>query len=209
MPELVWAFGFSLLMRRPPTGYPVVTAPGSDMNDIAKLLEAAAFAAKRHTGHFRKGQTQEPYINHPLEVANLLANVGGIVDIDVLIAAVLHDTVEDVGVKKEEIEAKYGTRVAEMVAEVTDDRSLPKAERKRLQVEHAPHLSPGAKLIKLADKISNITDITNSPPADWDAQRRREYIDWGESVVAGLRGTDPALESKFDDVVHIAREKLT
>jgi guanosine-3',5'-bis(diphosphate) 3'-pyrophosphohydrolase len=178
------------------------------VNTIKQLIEAASFAAKKHTGHHRKGQTQEPYINHPLEVANLLANVGGVDDVDVLIAAVLHDTVEDVGVTKEEIAAKYGPRVAEMVAEVTDDKSLPKAERKRLQVEHAPHLSPGAKLIKLGDKISNITDVTNSPPADWDQQRRREYIDWGEQVVAGLRGTNPALESKFEETARTAREKL-
>lgn len=178
------------------------------MNTIANLIEAAAFAAKKHTGHHRKGQTQEPYINHPLEVASLLANVGGVDDVDVLIAAVLHDTVEDVGVTKDEIEAKYGARVAQMVAEVTDDKSLPKAERKKLQVEHAPHLSPGAKLIKLGDKISNITDVTNNPPADWDLQRRREYIDWGESVVAGLRGTNAALESKFDMVAGTARDSL-
>lgn len=176
------------------------------MNDISNLLDAASFAAKRHTGHHRKGQTREPYINHPLEVASLLANVGGVDDVDVLIAAILHDTVEDVGVTKGKIQERYGRRVADMVSEVTDDKSLPKAERKRLQVEHAPHLSPGAKLVKLADKISNITDITNSPPADWDPRRRREYIDWGEAVVAGLRGTNPALEGKFDETVRRARE---
>lgn len=178
------------------------------MNTLEKLLEATSFAAKRHTGHHRKGQTQEPYINHPLEVANLLANIGGVNDFDTLIAAVLHDTVEDVGVKIEEIRERFGGRVADMVAEVTDDKSLPKAERKRLQVEHSPHLSPGAALIKLADKISNITDVTNSPPADWDLQRRREYIDWGEDVVRGLRGTNSELEALFDQTVTVAKAKL-
>src|SRR6185436_18406125 len=136
------------------------------MNTINKLLEAASFAAQRHTGHHRKGNDKQPYINHPLEVANLLANVGGIDDVDILIAAILHDTVEDVGVKPEEINERFGNRVARIVAEVTDDKSLPKAERKRLQVEHAPHLSREAKLVKLADKISNITDVTNNPPKD-------------------------------------------
>ena len=178
------------------------------MNTLYKLLEAASFAAQRHTGHHRKGSNSEPYINHPLEVANLLANVGDVDDIDVLIAAILHDTVEDVGVTKEDLVERFGDRVACLVLEVTDDKSLPKAERKRLQVEHAPHLSFGAKLIKLGDKISNITDVTNNPPADWSLDRRREYIDWGESVVAGLRGTNEKLESKFDQLVEKARETL-
>lgn len=178
------------------------------MNTLNKLLEAASFAAQRHTGHNRKGSNSEPYINHPLEVANLLANVGGVDDIDVLIAAILHDTVEDVGVTKEDIVKRFGERVAGLVLEVTDDKSLPKAERKQRQVEHAPHLSTGAKLIKLGDKISNITDVTNNPPADWSLDRRREYIDWGVSVVAGLRGANEGLEAKFDELVGKAREKL-
>ena len=175
------------------------------MNTTNKLIEAASFAAQRHAGHFRKGNDNQPYINHPLEVANLIANVGGIDDVDILIAAILHDTVEDVGVKPEEIVERFGKRVAGIVAEVTDDKSLPKAERKRLQVEHAPHLSREAKLVKLADKISNITDVTNNPPKDWDVQRRQEYIDWGESVVAGIRGVNVELEAAFDKVVEVAR----
>ena len=178
------------------------------MNTLNKLLEAASFAAQRHTGHHRKGSNSEPYINHPLEVANLLANVGGVDDIDVLIAAILHDTVEDVGVTKEELAERFSDHVAGMVLEVTDDKSLPKAERKRRQVEHAPHLSFGAKLIKLGDKISNITDVTTNPPADWSLERRREYIDWGEAVVAGLRGTNAGLEAKFDKLVADARAAL-
>jgi len=179
------------------------------MNDIRKLIEAASFAAQRHTGHVRKGSDKQPYINHPLEVANLLANVGGIDDIDVLIAGLLHDTVEDVGVKKEEIMEKFGKRVAGVVIEVTDDKSLPKQERKRLQVEHAPHLSPEAKQVKLADKISNVTDVTDHPPADWTLERRREYIDWGEKVIAGLRGTNEKLERHFDDLVARAKTSLS
>jgi guanosine-3',5'-bis(diphosphate) 3'-pyrophosphohydrolase len=179
------------------------------MNTINKLVEAASFAAKRHTGHQRKGDAKEPYINHPLEVANLLANTGGIDDIDVLIAAILHDTVEDVGVTKEEIVERFGDHVAGIVMEVTDDKSLPKAERKRLQVEHAPHLSTEAKVVKLGDKISNIADVTNNPPAGWDQTRRREYIDWGESVIRGLRGVNRPLEDLFDRTVETARKRLS
>jgi guanosine-3',5'-bis(diphosphate) 3'-pyrophosphohydrolase len=178
------------------------------VNKINKLLEAASFAAQRHTGHHRKGDKKEPYINHPLEVANLVANVGGVDDIDVLIAAILHDTVEDVGVKKEEIIERFGTRVAGIVMEVTDDKSLPKAERKQRQIDHAPHLSTEAKLVKLGDKISNISDVTNNPPADWDLERRREYVEWGEAVAKGLRGTNPGLEQRFDEVVRLSRSRL-
>jgi GTP diphosphokinase / guanosine-3',5'-bis(diphosphate) 3'-diphosphatase len=178
------------------------------MNTINKLVEAASFAAQRHTGQHRKGDTKEPYINHPLEVANLIANVGGVDDIDVLIAAILHDTVEDVGVKREEIVDRFGERVAGIVMEVTDDKSLPKPERKRLQVEHAPHLSREAKLVKLGDKISNITDIANNPPSGWDTQRRHDYIDWGESVVAGLRGVNKPLEDLFNKTTDTARRAL-
>jgi len=178
------------------------------MNTTKKLLEAASFAARRHTGQRRKGSNEEPYINHPLEVANLLANVGDVDDIDVLIAAILHDTVEDTVTTPDEITERFGDKVRGYVLEVTDDKSLPKQRRKDLQVEHAPHLSPGAKLIKLGDKISNIVDVTNSPPKDWDLQRRAEYVDWGERVVAGLRGTNQALEERFDQVVQKAREAL-
>ena len=178
------------------------------MNNLNNLLHAASFAAQKHTGQKRKGERGEPYINHPLEVANLIANIGGVGDIDVLMAAILHDTVEDCGVLGEEIALLFGEKVAGYVLEVTDDKSLPKAERKRLQVEHAPHLSHGAKIVKLADKISNINDITNSPPADWTIERRREYIEWGVSVVAGLRGINESLEAHFDSLAARARRRL-
>ena len=179
-----------------------------NVNNLNKLLHAASFAAKKHTNQKRKGAAGEPYINHPLEVANLIANVGGVDDHDILIAAILHDTVEDCGVTREEVAEMFGETVAGYVMEVTDDKSLPKAERKRLQVEHAPHLSPGAKIVKLADKISNITDIANSPPADWPVQRRLEYIDWGVAVVDGLRGANAELEEHFERLVERARVKV-
>lgn len=178
------------------------------MNNLKKLVEAASVAAKRHTGQTRKGSDLQPYINHPLEVANLIASIGGIEDVDVLIAAILHDTVEDTGTTAEELTEMFGEKVTRIVLEVTDDKSLPKSERKELQVEHAPHLSPEAKLVKLGDKISNITDVTKNPPLDWSTERRREYVDWGVRVVAGLRGVNQQLEDKFDEIVRIAREKL-
>lgn len=179
------------------------------MNSLATILDAASFAAKKHTGQKRKGSDGEPYINHPIEVANLLVSVGKIEDDDMIVAALLHDTVEDCGVSHEEIEENFGTVVASYVRELTDDKSLPKEERKNLQIEHAPHLSHGAKQIKLADKISNIRDVIENPPDGWDVQRRREYVEWGEKVVAGLRGANPGLESLFDSVVSSARAQLT
>jgi guanosine-3',5'-bis(diphosphate) 3'-pyrophosphohydrolase len=178
------------------------------MNKLNKLIEAASFAAKKHAGQTRKGAGAEPYINHPLEVANILVNIGKIEDYDVLIAAILHDTVEDVGVTIEEIAEMFGETVAGYVSEVTDDKSLPKATRKQLQIEHAPHLSNGAKYIKLGDKISNVRDVSKNPPDGWSKERRLEYIDWSEKVINGLRGVNDSLEKHFDGLATKAREKI-
>jgi GTP diphosphokinase / guanosine-3',5'-bis(diphosphate) 3'-diphosphatase len=178
------------------------------VGNLAKVLAAASFAAKKHANQRRKGETAEPYINHPLEAANILAGVGGVTDPDILAAALLHDTVEDTGTTAEEIAQTFGRRVCDFVTEVTDDKSLPKDVRKEKQVEHAPHLSTGAKQIKLADKISNISDITNNPPRDWSMQRRIEYVEWGERVAAGLRGSNEKLEALFDETILSAHRKF-
>ena len=178
------------------------------MDSLSKILTAASFAAQKHKDQKRKGSDGEPYINHPIEVANLLVSAGRVEDGDVIIAGLLHDTVEDCGVSFEEIAEQFGTVVAGYVRELTDDKSLPKAERKRLQIEHAPHLSHGAKQIKLADKISNIRDVTENPPEGWDVKRRREYVEWGEDVVAGLRGANAELEKLFDEIVEDAKKRI-
>jgi len=177
-------------------------------NDLTKLVQAINFAAKKHSRQKRKGADGEPYINHPLEVLNLLANVGKIEDCNVLIAAVLHDTIEDTETTEEEIREFFGADVCGMVLEVTDDKTLPKATRKQLQIEHSPHLTNGAKYIKLADKISNIRDVTNNPPDGWSKERRREYIEWGEKVIAGLRGVNESLENHFDELIETAKRKI-
>lgn len=178
------------------------------MNDLSKLLEAAQFAVRKHHGQNRKGADSEPYIVHPLGVANILTNVGKITDYDILIAAVLHDTIEDTKTTKEEIIELFGEKVCGYVLEVTDDKNLPKAERKRKQIEHAPYLSDGAKQIKLADKISNITDVIKNPAVGWSVERKLEYISWGEKVVEGLRGVNADLENYFDELVKNARLEL-
>ena len=177
-------------------------------NDLPKLLQAISFAAQKHATQKRKGADEQPYINHVLEVANLLANVGKIEDYDVLIAAVLHDTIEDTETTAEEIANLFGETVSEYVLEVTDDKSLPKARRKELQIEHAPHLSNGAKYIKLGDKVSNIRDVTENPPDGWSDERRLEYINWGEKVINGLRGVNPPLENYFDELISASRAAI-
>jgi guanosine-3',5'-bis(diphosphate) 3'-pyrophosphohydrolase len=175
---------------------------------MTKLLQAARFAAEKHAGQLRKGAHSEPYINHPLEVANLIASVGKIEDSDILMAALLHDTVEDTETTADELKERFGTMACRYVLEVTDDKSLPKARRKELQIEHAPHLSPGAQTVKLADKISNIRDVLENPAVDWDLDRRREYVAWGVKVVGGLRGVNEDLEALFDRLVATAQNKL-
>src|SRR6185436_9545412 len=123
-------------------------------------------------------------------------------------AAILHDTIEDTQTTAEELESRFGAEVRRLVEEVSDDQRLPKAERKRLQIEHAPHLSPKAKLIKIADKISNVRDVTHSPPTHWPYQRRCEYLDWAEKVVAGLRGSNSAVDELFDYMLKEGRRLL-
>ena len=178
------------------------------MNELARLLEAVSFSASRHSSQRRKGADGSPYVNHPIEVANELAGVGGVDDVTVLIAAVLHDTVEDAGARPEELEQRFGADVRRLVEEVSDDKSLPKKERKRLQIEHTASLSRGAKLIKLGDKICNVREVTLNPPADWSSTRKREYLDWAAAVVAGCRGTNGSLERKFDEVLEMGRSLI-
>jgi guanosine-3',5'-bis(diphosphate) 3'-pyrophosphohydrolase len=165
----------------------------------AILIDAIAFAAHKHRNQRRKNVEASPYINHPIALAHVLAIEAGVHDDAVLVAAILHDTLEDTETSFEELRERFGLPIAETVAEVTDDKSLPKQRRKALQIEHAPHLSKRAKLVKLADKICNLRDVASSPPHDWPLQRRREYFDWAKQVVDGVRGAHPKLEAIFDD----------
>ena|SRR5215831_15501937 len=168
------------------------------MSDPSQLLDALAFAAEKHSDQRRKDAEASPYINHPIALAQVLCNEAGITDIVVLCAALLHDTIEDTPTTADELRKRFGDAITQIVLDVTDDKSLAKEERKRLQIKHAPHLSQGAKLVKLADKICNLRDVTATPPADWSLQRRQEYFDWAKQVVDGLRGVHPKLEGVFD-----------
>jgi (p)ppGpp synthase/HD superfamily hydrolase len=178
------------------------------MKERVSVLRAAYAAAQWHVHQRRKDAAQEPYINHLLEVASLVTEATAGTEPDVVIAALLHDAIEDQGVTAETIASEFGKHVANIVMELTDDKSLPKVERKRLQVENASQKSRQAKLIKLADKTSNVRAVANSPAPDWSIQRRQEYIDWSKSVVAGLRGTSPWLEQQFDEAAERAARSL-
>jgi len=169
-------------------------------NPIGLILKATQFAADKHRNQRRKDAEASPYINHPIALANVLANEGGVTDPDVLCAALLHDTIEDTNTTADELRTIFGDEITSVVLEVTDDKSLPKAKRKELQIEHARHASPQAKLVKLADKICNLRDIAATPPADWDQKRKDQYFDWAKSVIDGVRGTNPQLEAIFDRV---------
>lgn len=174
----------------------------------ARLLAAAHFAADRHRDQRRKGARNTPYINHPLEVADRIVRVGGVDDVDVLAAAILHDTIEDTETTADEIERAFGPVVTALVLEVTDDRSLTSMERKRLEIEHASTLSPDAKLIKLSDKISNVADMETNPPSHWSRQRMRDYLDFAEQIAIGCRGANAALEAEFARVLAHTREAI-
>lgn len=178
------------------------------MEEWISVLRAADTAARWHVRQRRKGIAGEPYINHLLEVANLVAEATKGSDPSLVIAALLHDAVEDQNKSPALIASEFGQPVADLVSEVTDDKSLPKEERKRRQVATSAGKSRGAKIVKLADKTSNLRAITLSPAADWSVERRQEYVRWANDVVAGLRGTSAWLESQFDEASARAEASL-
>ena len=172
------------------------------------ILKAAQFAAEKHRDQRRKDKHASPYIIHPISVALEIAQIGGVDDPEILAAALLHDTLEDTDTKPEKLEAKFGKKVCEYVLDVTDDKTLPKDERKRRQIEHAKKISKGAALIKLGDKISNVTDVINSPPEDWDINRRKEYLDWAEKVIDNCPKVNDKMENKFQEIIKQGRKAL-
>ncbi len=181
--------------------------PRTRSDPQALVLEAVAFAAEKHRHQRRKDAHASPYINHPIELAILLEREG-VSDPVILCAALLHDTIEDTQTTEAELRAHFGERIARVVMEVTDDKALPKQDRKRLQIEHAHALSSEARAVKLADKICNLRDMVESPPAGWSLRRRQEYLEWARDVIAGLRGHHPRLEAIFDDVYRHGVETL-
>ncbi|HMF89301.1 MAG TPA: HD domain-containing protein [Candidatus Angelobacter sp.] len=173
--------------------------PAPQAADAQKILAAARFAAEQHASQKRKGHAAEPYINHLIEVAELVAASSPVLDTNLVMAAFLHDTIEDTGVTAQELEQRFGSDVTALVLEATDDKSLPKETRKALQVESAPHKSVRAQTLKLADKISNLRSLLASPPSDWSSERKRQYCEWARQVVSGFTSPNAFLLAQFED----------
>jgi guanosine-3',5'-bis(diphosphate) 3'-pyrophosphohydrolase len=178
------------------------------LSAIRLVSEAAELAARRHNGMARKGRGNEPYINHLAEVANLLATATEGADPELVAAGWLHDTVEDTETTRDELAQTFSERVASLVVEVTDDMSLPKPQRRQKQIEDAPHKSPGARMIKIADKISNIRARIVPDPSSDERADLADYAAWAEKVVAGCRGVNPILDAKFDEAVKAAKSAV-
>jgi (p)ppGpp synthase/HD superfamily hydrolase len=178
------------------------------MTDWINVLKAADAAARWHVHQRRKGAAKEPYINHLLEVGLLVADATKGKDPNLVIAALLHDAIEDCEVPRELIAATFGSDVADIVAEVTDDKTLEKGERKKRQVEDAHKKTDRAKILKLADKTSNLLALAASPPPDWSVRRKMEYVEWARNVAKGLRGVSAKLETQFDDAAQAAERSL-
>lgn len=175
---------------------------------VPLVLAALRFAARKHRDQRRKGEEASPYINHPIEVAHVLSSVGGVHDPAILAAAVLHDTLEDTETTPDELETVFGPTVRRMVEEVSDDTTLARSERRARQVACAPDLSEGAKLVRLADKICNVFDVTHAPPSGWSPERRLEYLEWTARVVEGCEGVSPRLEAHYRRLLEEGRHTL-
>ncbi|MFC2103969.1 HD domain-containing protein [Bacteroidota bacterium] len=176
------------------------------MSENKLIIEAISFAAERHKAQLRKGENKIPYINHPIRVAEILTKCGEN-DSELIVAALLHDVIEDTTNNEHEIKElsdvilnKFGDTVLLTVLEVSDNKSLPVEERKRLQVMHTPKLSDRSKKLKIADKISNIQDIKTDPPEDWSVERKLAYLIWAKEVVNGAKGINKKLDGYFDQV---------
>ena len=180
----------------------------TDPLQLDAFMDAVIFAAQKHQGQVRKDEQASPYVTHPLAVAKILYTLGKINDTSILIAAVLHDTIEDTNTTEAEIRDYFGEETLSIVLELTDDKSLKKMTRKQNQVNHASELSWKAKTIKLGDKLTNCQDILQSPPKNWAIDRRQEYIQWAADVVAQIRGTNPHLEAVFDEMLVEAEKSL-
>ena len=168
--------------------------------ELSLLVKATAFAAHKHKDQRRKDDASSPYINHPVSLADVLVHEGGVNDLHIIVAALLHDTIEDTETTAEEIGEHFGMTVRSIVEEVTDDKSLGRQACKQMQIDKAPLLSTQARAVKLADKISNLRDVVVNPPSGWELERRQAYFDWAKQVIDGLRGEHAVLESLFDQV---------
>lgn len=165
--------------------------------ELCMVLRAAFFAGEKHKDQRRKDANQTPYINHPLEVAFILMEEGGVTDAATLAAALLHDTIEDTNTTREELALIFGREISDLVVELTDLKTTAPEIKKQSELEHAKHLTPKAKLVKLADKTANIRDLVTMPPADWDLRRKKDYFDFAHEIAEITGEVSPELLAVF------------
>lgn len=165
---------------------------------MQQIFKALQYASIKHKGQIRKGRDRAAYINHPIAVANTIINVGKIEDENTIIAALLHDVIEDTDTTEQDISEAFNSEIAQIVLEVSDDKHLSIEERKALQIKNAPHLSDEAKIIRVADKICNIRDVIDFPPITWNKKRKIIYLNWTRNIVDQIRNTNISLETLFD-----------
>ncbi len=176
---------------------------------FSKFLKALKFASVKHKDQKRKGACPPPYINHPIEVMQVLWEHGAVRDTNILMGALLHDTIEDTATSQQEIEQLFGKEVLQIVKEVTNPKYLSRQAVKQKQIDDAPHKSPEAKQLKLADLICNIQDVSKRcPPLHWSINRRLEYLDWANKVATGLKGCNTRLEQMFEQKLQEGRTYL-
>ena len=170
-------------------------------DQVFLIFDALDFAAEKHEGQTRRNKAKTPYISHPIGVTNILMTVGEVKDSALIIAGLLHDTVEGTQTSLEEISKKFGKDVAQYVKEVSHDKDLSAEERKRIQVIEASHKSSGAAQINFADKLYNLNDLLTHRPEGWSQERIDRYFEWAESVVNRLPATNPELKQAVDQVI--------
>ncbi|MEM1005132.1 MAG: HD domain-containing protein [Pseudomonadota bacterium] len=163
------------------------------------VIKALDFSAQKHRKQRRKDSEGSPYINHPIALMRVIAEEAGLTDPNLLAVAALHDTIEDTATTLEELEQVFGPEIANMVFELSDNKSLPKAERKKRQIDYASKISQGGAIVLLADKICNLRDLAQVPPVDWSLQRKRDFFDWAKQVVDNLPSSNEKLETLFED----------
>ena len=164
------------------------------------VLKATQFAALKHCDQRRKdGKT--PYIIHPISVAMILSEIGSIEDPEILSAALLHDTLEDTDTSAHELDKNFGSRVRIIVEELTDNDMLTFSQSKQMQIENAPYLSKNATLVRIADKISNVSDVIENPPPEWNQKRCNKYVDWAEPVMNNCQKVNQDLENHFFELL--------
>lgn len=170
---------------------PTPLAIGLSFTETRRVFAALSFAAQRHRDAPRPGA--DPCLAHPIAVADAIVSIGGVTDAVVLCAALLHDVVNNTETPPQLLMDRFGREIADVVLDISDDRSLPEVQRRRVQVAYAPNLSGRARLVRLADMLCRLRRLAAVPRAE-----RAAEVAWVAQMVAGLGGMNTALETAAD-----------